>query len=702
MTSETHKPLALLVSLALLLLPAHHARGGESPASSEGGENFPAFKDAGDFLVLSYHGVAETREDLMLDSVTQDHLVFHFEWLLDEGYNPVSVQQILDARAGGDKLPPKAILLSFDDGYRSFHERVFPLLKAYRFPAVLCLVTRWMDAPAGGTLSYGKFELPRSEILTWEQVRDMDRSGLVEIASHSHDLHHGIIGTREGNKLAAAAFLEWKGDGYESRAAHRERVRADLRRSQEIFRKRLGHAARVLVWPYGRYNMDGVRSASGEGFEMCLTLNEEPGRLSNLMETGRLYLSANPAPSGFRRILENPRDKVVGRFPMLDIEDVLGGGGSGKNPPPAIPDKTLVALSGDGFPGGASSGHGSMSSEELLSHWLDRSASLAPDGVAIRPWGHDGNQVRAAFPSHVLPLSQDRLLRTVWQTQTRGESNTLQLSAGWLWLVNDRPSWNWSDVDMMRTWPELAPFAPVQGVVIGGPGISPAVLDLVRELPPVPEGADLEETTGTRRENRQALLRDTSRNATLAGQTMSNLESFQGWRPFTQVFLLIPWKTALRIDEAEHRKLVTYFDRVAVDAREVGRNEVLRTVKKRPRDSWLVARSQMVVDFSSKPAGTGKVASLRLNSLLTRMEHAGVRSWVYDKDLPNENLPLLNEVRTVMSAQQFPWNLREFRLFDEEWWPIHNHLRPVQRGEKAPGALSPGSGQTSTPSVTQK
>lgn len=672
-TARTAFAIALLAAAALPLLSALPVRGGE----------FPVFADAGDFLALSYHDVVETREELMPDSVTLDHLIYHFEWLLAEGYHPVSVAEILDARAGGKPLPPKAVLLSFDDGYRSFHDKVFPLLQAYRFPSVVCLVTRWMETPEGGTLSYGKDELPRSEFLTWEQVRDMDRSGLVEIASHSHDLHREIIATAEGNGLAAGAFLarDRSSGRYESRAAHRERVRADIRRSQEIFRKRLGHPARVLVWPYGRYNADGVRSAETEGFEICLTLNKEPGRLGNLMETGRLYLAGNPTPAGFRQILENPREQVTGRFPLLEIDSVLGPSraDTSKNPPPpagGAPANRRVR---------EETSAGTLPGEDRLSRWLDRCSSLAPDGVALRPWHFDGEQVRAAFPSEHLPLSRDKLLRTIWQTWTRGGTAT------WLWLVNDRPSWNWSDREMIRAWPESAPFAPVRGVTIGGPEISPALLDLVRDLPSVPEGGDLAETTGTRRRNRQVLLRSTARHATLAGQTLAKLEAFQEWQPYAQVFFLLPWETARALGEEDHRSFARFFDRVVVDARGAGRTELLSEFRQRPRDSWLAARAQLLVDFSPGPLQPGKAASRRLAGLLAELERAGLRSWIYDRDRPQAELPALHEARTVMSSRSFPWNHHEFRLYDEKYWPIrHGEGRPSRgSGESASGGAAP-------------
>ncbi|WYX19088.1 polysaccharide deacetylase family protein [Achromobacter xylosoxidans] len=107
----------------------------------------------GNFLALAYHDVEDEDPDQAFLSVRTDRLVDQLAWLRENGYQAVSVDQILAARQGGKPLPERAVLLSFDDGYRSFYTRVLPILKAYRWPALLAPVGTWMDTPrrqAGG------------------------------------------------------------------------------------------------------------------------------------------------------------------------------------------------------------------------------------------------------------------------------------------------------------------------------------------------------------------------------------------------------------------------------------------------------------------------------------------------------------------------------------------------------------------------
>jgi hypothetical protein len=107
----------LVIALLLLLIP--------SPAVAGDG-----------VLILCYHDVGKVDNDYTISTAT---LAAHFDFLRHNGYNPISLKQYLDANATGAPLPDKPVLLTFDDGYISFYNEVFPLLKKYQFPAAL----RW-------------------------------------------------------------------------------------------------------------------------------------------------------------------------------------------------------------------------------------------------------------------------------------------------------------------------------------------------------------------------------------------------------------------------------------------------------------------------------------------------------------------------------------------------------------------------------
>lgn len=247
------------------------------------------------FVAVAFHDVVDDEAGLESDAILTGRLVAFFDWLRGNGWHPVSLDDIAAAR-GGKPLPPKAILLTFDDGERSAYTRVYPLLLAYRYPALFSLVGAWMDAPPDATVDYGGQPLPRSHFLSWQEAREMARSGLAEFASHSYDLHRGILANPQGSMPPAAATWAYdpRSGHYETDAELSARVLRDLRRSVQLMRQQLGRAPRALVWPFGRYSGPAEAAANEAGFQFVLTLDPEPADTSRPMSIPRLFPSRDP------------------------------------------------------------------------------------------------------------------------------------------------------------------------------------------------------------------------------------------------------------------------------------------------------------------------------------------------------------------------------------------------------------------------
>src|SRR5690606_16987193 len=160
------------------------------------------------------------------------------------------------------------VLLTFDDGYRSFYTRVFPLLKAYGWPAVLAPVGQWVDTPVNEKVDFGGRPTSRERFLTWDQVREIARSGLVEIGSHTFDLHYGIEANPQGNKEPAAATRAYdpRTGKYETDAEYVARITKDVKKITAKLREVTGEAPRVWVWPYGAASGDALRIVKDHGY----------------------------------------------------------------------------------------------------------------------------------------------------------------------------------------------------------------------------------------------------------------------------------------------------------------------------------------------------------------------------------------------------------------------------------------------------
>lgn len=237
-----------------------------------------ALADRPDFITLCYHEVIPALNDLSpadSEPVLLTELTAHFDWLRDNGYHVIGVDDLIRAESGLAPLPPKAVLLSFDDGYLSFYHLVFPLLQAYGYKALLALQTGWLETPANQAVRYGdNLTLPRSAFLNWSQIKEMVDSGLVETASHSHALHQGHPSGPRGLRQPAGSSLTYypQTKTYEAKNAYKKRIFEDARRSADIIQSKTGRRPRVLVWPYGHYTRVGVQAAREAGFRLTASL----------------------------------------------------------------------------------------------------------------------------------------------------------------------------------------------------------------------------------------------------------------------------------------------------------------------------------------------------------------------------------------------------------------------------------------------
>lgn len=348
------------------------------------------------FLVLGYHDVEDDAADQRYLSVRTSALNDQLAWLRDNGYHPISVQQIVDAHAGKIVLPEKAVLLTFDDGYSSFYTRVWPLLERYKFPALWAPVGSWVDAPDNQPVDFGGLKTARDKFATWEMVREVSKSPLVEIGAHTWASHYGVQANPQGSKEPAVANrLYDKNTGqYETDAQYEARINVDLDRVTKKITEVTGKAPRAWVWPYGAANGTTLKLARQHGYEMAFTLNPGLANAARLDDVPRILISDNPSLRNFASQVAQVREEQTMRVMHIDLDYVY--------------DKDPVQQR--------------KNIDKLIQRVYDMRITHVFLQAYADPEG-DGNIRELYFPNRWLPMRADLFNFIAWQLQTRGGVN---------------------------------------------------------------------------------------------------------------------------------------------------------------------------------------------------------------------------------------------------------------------------------------
>jgi peptidoglycan/xylan/chitin deacetylase (PgdA/CDA1 family) len=153
--------------------------------------------------VLMYHKV----NDLWPNPTTVPTTVFveQMELLGELGYTPVSLEAVRDHYLEGRALPPGAVLITFDDGYRDNLENAFPVLRRHGYPAVVFVPIGYLDD--GRPLPH---EEPlrllgiRNETLSWDELAELEAGG---VRIESHGIGHRPVSELEPDEAAREIAL---------------------------------------------------------------------------------------------------------------------------------------------------------------------------------------------------------------------------------------------------------------------------------------------------------------------------------------------------------------------------------------------------------------------------------------------------------------------------------------------------------------
>jgi peptidoglycan/xylan/chitin deacetylase (PgdA/CDA1 family) len=168
-------------------------------------------------LILCYHGLSLKDEHQWRNMfVTRDFFRRRLEILTRRRYQVLRLDDALAMLRGGS-LPPKAVVITFDDGFHDFHQFGFPALREFGFPATVYQTTYYSDHPypifnlvlsylfwrgAGRRLAGAPYGLPG----VFELSRDTEHGAMVD--AFLEVARQGSYTAAQRNEVAAAVAAE--------------------------------------------------------------------------------------------------------------------------------------------------------------------------------------------------------------------------------------------------------------------------------------------------------------------------------------------------------------------------------------------------------------------------------------------------------------------------------------------------------------
>jgi len=189
--------------------------------------------------ILMYHYVTpffHKGDPLAVSPLTFER---QMQFLKNHHYNVVRLGELGNLIRGRKKIPPKTVVLTFDDGYKNNYTYAFPVLKKYDLPATVFLIV-------------DEIARPQDDRLNWEEIKDMGDSGLIEFGSHAI------------------------GPGLLTDIASEEELRRQISGSRIILEERLGRKVTAFSYPEGRFNDKIRRMVIDAGYLSAVATS--PGR----------------------------------------------------------------------------------------------------------------------------------------------------------------------------------------------------------------------------------------------------------------------------------------------------------------------------------------------------------------------------------------------------------------------------------------
>ena len=246
-------------------------------------------------IIFGYHRFVDKLRHPDTEITPQD-FEKQMQMLKDKGITVIGMQDFLAWRRGEKSIPPRAAVISFDDGWKSQYEVAWPIMKKFGYTFTMFIYT---EGVRGGKFGGG-------EAMTWEQLADMRDAG-IDIEGHTathQDLRRPFDKVAK-KRLSPPEYEEW--------------LQNEIVGSKQLLEQRLGIKVNCFAVPYGFYNQHIKDIARNAGFEAIFTTYGQPITFrASLDSLGRTFAWGNK-PKMFTDAVASIATSSSGGAPVAEV-----------------------------------------------------------------------------------------------------------------------------------------------------------------------------------------------------------------------------------------------------------------------------------------------------------------------------------------------------------------------------------------------
>jgi peptidoglycan/xylan/chitin deacetylase (PgdA/CDA1 family) len=205
--------------------------------------------------ILMYHSITVKPAPSSMLAISVQTFERQMRFLKQHKYNVILLEDMIEQMRAGKRLPAKTVALTIDDGYKDNYTHAFAVLKKYNMPATIFLIIN---------------EIGRDDRLSWDEIYEMQQSGLIHFGSHT-------FGPTPLIDIGSV-----------------DEVRRQIAESKPYLEEKLHQPVKVFSYPEGRFTAAIRQMVIDAGYQGAVVTN--PGkqfRSDDVYALKRLRISSN-------------------------------------------------------------------------------------------------------------------------------------------------------------------------------------------------------------------------------------------------------------------------------------------------------------------------------------------------------------------------------------------------------------------------